>query len=265
MNCFNCSKYLQEAIDSVYAQTYADWEIIFWDNASTDNSAEIAKSYDKKLRYFRGEKNIPLGNARNLAIEMVRGEYVAFLDCDDIWMPQKLEKQVKLFETQSDVMLVYSDSYLIDSEGNTIRTAFETEEPYKGQVFDELLCRYNFIPLLTAMIRKEVFDKVGLFNPAYKMAEEYDLFLRIAHLFSIDYVESPMAKYRIHDGNFSRNLDIGIKEELEILNKWIRESSALTKEDVKKVKIKKVKRYAALYLYYFVKYTHLPKRFAKFY
>ena len=265
MNCFNCSKYLREAIDSVYAQTYSDWEIIFWDNASTDNSAEIANSYDNKLRYFRGEINIPLGNARNLAIEKARGEYVAFLDCDDIWLPQKLDEQARLFETQQDVMLVYSDSYLIDSEGNTIRTAFETEQPLKGHVFNELLCRYNFIPLLTAMIRKEVFDEIGLFNPAYKMAEEYDLFLRIAHLYSIDYVGSPMAKYRIHEGNFSRNMDIGIKEEIEILNKWILESSVLTKEDIQKVKMKKLKRRAALYLYYFVKYTHLPKRFAKFY
>ena len=264
MNCFNCSKYLREAIDSVYAQTYADWEIIFWDNASTDNSAEIAISYDNKLHYFRGEKNVPLGCARNLAIESARGEYVAFLDCDDLWLPEKLEKQMKLFETQPDVMLVYSDSYFIDSVGNTIKTAFETENPARGHVFNELLCGYNFIPLLTAIIRKDVLDEVGLFNPDYKMAEEYDLFLRIAHLYSIDYVGSPMAKYRIHEGNFSRNLDIGIKEELEILNKWIIDPS-LAKEDVQKVKIKKLKRRAALYLYYFVKYTHLPKRFAKFY
>lgn len=265
MNCFNCSKYLMEAIDSVYAQTYADWEIIFWDNASTDNSAEIANSYDNKLRYFRGEKNIPLGNARNLAIEMARGEYVAFLDCDDIWLPQKLEKQINLFETQLDVMLVYSDGYFIDSVGDIIKTAFETEKPARGYVFNELLCGYNFIPLLTVIIRKEVFDEVGLFNPEYKIAEEYDLFLRIAYSYPIDYVEFPLAKYRIHEGNFSRNLDIGIKEELEILNKWICENSALTKDDVQKVKIKKLKRIAALYLHYFVKYTHLPKRFAKFY
>ena len=74
-------------------------------------------------------------------------------------------------------MLVYSDSYVIDSVGNTIKTVFETEKPASGHVFNELLCGYNFIPLLTAIIRKDVLDEVGLFNPEYKMAEEYDLFL----------------------------------------------------------------------------------------
>jgi len=265
MNCFNCSKYLREAIDSVYAQTYTDWEIVFWDNASTDNSAEIAKSYDNKLRYFRGEKNVPLGNARNLAIESAKGECVAFLDCDDVWLPEKLEKQMKLFDTKPDVMLVYSDSYFIDSAGNKIKTAFETEKPARGYVFNELLCRYNFIPLLTAIIRKEVFIEVGLFNPQYKMAEEYDLFLRIAYPYPIDYVGLPLAKYRIHDDNFSRNLDVGIKEVFEIMNEWLHKDPEIKKEYGYRIKIKKMKRYAALYIFYMVKYMHLPKWLAKFY
>ena len=265
MNCFNCSKYLREAIDSVYSQTYTDWEIIFWDNASTDNSAEIAKSYDNKLRYFRGEKNVPLGYARNLAIECAKGEYVAFLDCDDLWLPEKLEKQMKLFETQPEVMLVYSDSYFIDSVGNTKKTAFETKKYARGRVFNELLCEYNFIPLLTVIVRKEVFDEVGLFNPEYKMAEEYDLFLRIADLHPIDYVELPLTKYRVHDDNFSYNLDVGIKEVFEIMNEWLHKNPEIKKECGHRIKIKKIKRYAALYIFYMVKYMHLPKWLAKFY
>ena len=96
MNCYNGEKYLREAIDSVYSQTYKDWEIIFWDNASTDRSAEIAKSYNSKLKYFRGEKTIPLGAARNKALEKCSGDYVAFLDCDDLWMEDRLKKQMEL-------------------------------------------------------------------------------------------------------------------------------------------------------------------------
>ena len=107
MNCFNGEKYLREAIDSVYAQTYKNWEIIFWDNASTDNSAEIAKSYDEKLRYFRGEKTVPLYAARNLALKQAKGKYIAFLDCDDYWLPQKLERQVEIFESDKKIGLVY--------------------------------------------------------------------------------------------------------------------------------------------------------------
>ena len=117
MNCLNCSKYLREAIDSVYAQTYKNWEIIFWDNASTDNSAEIAKSYDEKLRYFRGEKTVPLYAARNLALKQAKGKYIAFLDCDDYWLPQKLERQVEIFESDKNIGLVYSNVEILERSG----------------------------------------------------------------------------------------------------------------------------------------------------
>ena len=97
MNCFNSERYLREAIDSVFAQTYSDWEIVFWDNASTDNSARIAKSYGPRLKYYRGDENVSLGEARNYALGKARGEYIAFLDCDDLWAPDKLQKQIPLF------------------------------------------------------------------------------------------------------------------------------------------------------------------------
>jgi len=114
MNCYNCSKYLREAIDSVYAQTFTNWEIIFWDNASTDNSSNVAKSYDAKLRYFCNDKTTPLGNARNLAVQQACGEYIAFLDCDDIWLPEKLKLQINLLDNKPEVMLVFSDNYIVD-------------------------------------------------------------------------------------------------------------------------------------------------------
>ena len=83
MNCFNGEEFLVEAIDSVFNQTYTDWEIIFFDNASTDGSREIAKSYGSKLKYFRINKTVPLGEARNKAITNASGKYLAFLDCDE--------------------------------------------------------------------------------------------------------------------------------------------------------------------------------------
>ena len=80
MNCYNGEKYLREAIDSIYAQSYENWEIIFWDNCSTDSSAEIAKSYDEKIKYFTVSSKLELGEARKLATEHARGKYLAFLD-----------------------------------------------------------------------------------------------------------------------------------------------------------------------------------------
>ena len=90
MNCHNGERFLREAIDSVYAQTYSNWEIIFWDNVSTDDSSSIAQSYDNRLRYYLSEGFTSLGMARELAVQKSNGEYVAFLDCDDLWLPEKL-------------------------------------------------------------------------------------------------------------------------------------------------------------------------------
>ena len=98
MNCYNSAEHLREAMDSVFRQTWGDWEIVFWDNCSTDDSAAVARSYGPRVRYFLAEKNVPLGAARNLAIAKAEGELLAFLDCDDEWLPTKLEKQVAAAE-----------------------------------------------------------------------------------------------------------------------------------------------------------------------
>ena len=103
MNCYNGEQFLQEAINSVYGQSYANWEIIFWDNASTDNSSSIAKSYDERIRYHLASKTTSLGEARNFALNKASGIYVAFLDCDDIYLTDKLEQQVKFLGLESRV------------------------------------------------------------------------------------------------------------------------------------------------------------------
>jgi glycosyltransferase involved in cell wall biosynthesis len=96
INCFNGSQYLQEAINSIYAQTFKDWCIFFFDNCSSDSSGEIAKSFNHQLKYYRHDHTIPLGHARKLAVEMTanQSEWIAFLDTDDIWLPNKLERQM---------------------------------------------------------------------------------------------------------------------------------------------------------------------------
>jgi glycosyltransferase involved in cell wall biosynthesis len=220
MNCYNSSTYLREAIDSVYAQTYGDWEIIFWDNASTDNSAGIAKSYDEKLRYFLAEKTVPLGHARNLAIEKARGEYIAFLDCDDMWMPEKLEKQIGFLESHNDVAMVYSDILSIDGNGNLIENYLKNQKLHRGYIFDKLLI-YNFIAILTVVLRKKVLDEVGMFDGSYMIDEDYELFLRISESHKIDFIDSPLAKYRIHGNNLCRKMDILVKEQFQILDYWM--------------------------------------------
>ena len=100
MNCYNGEKYLREAIDSIYAQIYENWEIIFWDNNSIDNSAEIAKTHDNKLKYFKGNHTVPLGAARKKAFEKASGEWIGFLDTDDYWYFQKLRSRTSRSHTK---------------------------------------------------------------------------------------------------------------------------------------------------------------------
>ena len=198
MNCLNCEKYLREAIDSVFAQTYEDWEIIFWeDNASKDNSEKIARSYGSKLRYFRSDVSLPLYGSRNLAVQKARGKYIAILDCDDLWLPTKLEEQIPLFERDDGIGLVYSDSFLFNEKGKGKRL-FEFKKPYRGNVFSELLLD-NFINTQTVLIKREAFDSLYLsFDDRLIMAGDYDAYLRISYKWKVDYVDKPLARYRVH-------------------------------------------------------------------
>jgi glycosyltransferase involved in cell wall biosynthesis len=197
INCYNGALYLREAIESVYAQTHPNWEVVFWDNASTDNSGEIAQSYDSRIRYFRGEENIPLGAARNRAMAQVRGDFVGFLDCDDIWLPDKIERQVKAMSDGISA-LCYGGIIEIDSRGREIGRAVPCGK--SGYLFERLLSHFD-IHLPTAFIRKSSLDESGLvFDGKVTASEEYCLFMQLAVGRPFAVINDVLAKYRIHDG-----------------------------------------------------------------
>lgn len=250
MNCFNYSKYLREAIDSVYAQTYKDWEIIFWDNASTDNSAEIARSYDGRLRYFRSKETVPLGKARNWAIEKAKGKYIAFLDCDDIWLPQKLEKQIPLFELNSDCGLVYTDAYRIDKNGNIIGQFSDAINFLRGRIFYKLLYDNVISAFSSVVLSKKALDKVGMFDLKYEIFEDYDIFLKIAESFEIDYKSEPLVKFRHHDVNTSKKIDVGVREGFEILEFWLKRRPEIEETHKELIKLRKFLLHSKLALFY---------------
>jgi glycosyltransferase involved in cell wall biosynthesis len=199
MNCLNAEKYLGQALDSVYAQTFDNWEIIFWDNLSTDKSAEIAKSYSKKVRYFKSTETHSLGKARNLAITKAQGDFIAFLDCDDFWLPSKLEKQMNLFEKDSQVALVFSDVIFFDGKQD-IYQLMRKYKPPQGMVFRELLTRF-YIGFLTVIVRKSVMKGSEWFDERFNNIEDADLFFRIAYSNKLSYVDEPLAKWRIHNSS----------------------------------------------------------------
>jgi glycosyltransferase involved in cell wall biosynthesis len=195
INCFNGERYLKEAIESVRAQSYRNWEIVFWDNASTDGSAAIARAVGPQLRYFRSVETVPLGAARNKALAEAKGVYVTFLDCDDILLPHALETEVKALE-EHRCALVYGGSIVIDSGGNEIRRRIPKAR--YGNLLSEQLRQYE-IGLPAVMIRRQVLAEGGLgFDPALQTAEDYCLFMQVAAAYDICTLPELLAKYRIH-------------------------------------------------------------------
>lgn len=257
---YNAEKFISGTIESVIAQTYPDWEIIAVNDGSTDKTPEILSKYkkglSKKLQVITQE-NSGVSIARNKGISVARGKYVAFLDHDDLWMPEKLETQVKLLNSNKELGLVYTDSYVIDERGDVqkdtlIKSIISKNilriKVFRGNIFNELFC-IDFIPLLAAMVRKEVFDKVGMFDTKYKISEDYDLFLKIAEIYPIDFVEQPLAKYRVHSGGGSKNIEIRVAEDLQIMEYWLGRKPELRRELKHKLKLKKASLHGSLVKY----------------
>lgn len=231
INCFNSAAYLREAIDSVYRQTFSDWEIVFFDNNSTDSSASIALSYDDRVQYFKNDKTVLLGEARNLAIEKARGEFIAFLDCDDVWLPEKLSLQLKQFRKPSTrpVGFCYTDAMRVDSQGNHLLSYSHEKDLFGGNIYRELIYS-SFIACSACIIRKDVFDKVGLFNPELHYVEEWDLWLRIAKYYDLAFVDSKLTEIRVHDSNVSRDIEGQYSEKVKLAEMIIDRDPAMKSE-----------------------------------
>lgn len=223
MNCLNGEEYLADALDSIYAQTFGHWEIVFWDNNSSDRSAEIARGYDSRIKYFKSDETYLLGKARNLALAQAKGPYIALLDVDDLWLPSKLEYQIALMESDENIGLVYSDFIFFDDSGEKYNH-HSMISPRRGMIFGDLL-KNNFIGTLTMVYRKSYLNKLGLmFNEGFTMVMDFELSLKLARSYAVDYIDAPLAKWRRHEKNESRVKQILSQEEnTEMLSALIRE------------------------------------------
>ncbi len=233
MNCFNGEKYLREAIDSVIAQTYENWELIFWDNQSTDASAEIIKSYDdSRIRYFYAPDHTLLYEARNLAIKEAQGSLLAFLDVDDWWEPKKLGKQVPVFENE-DVGLVCGNYEVFYEKSGWGRPSWKGSKP-SGWILNELLVNYH-IGLLTIMLRRSAYAELGGFDRRYHVIGDFDLSLRLAEKWQVVTLESQIAHFRFHGENESVQKRKMLLEEMKI---WIHEAKVrLARYELSSLKI----------------------------
>jgi glycosyltransferase involved in cell wall biosynthesis len=190
MNGYNSEKYLKEAIDSIYSQTFENWEIVFIDNCSTDSTKKIVDSYDNKIKYYKTDKNIELGEARNFGLQYCDGEFLAFLDTDDIYLSNKLELQVSQLLENPDYQMNYTGGFFIDENSNNIKQF--TPKAISGNVFPVQLKKYE-INMQTVLIRnnqKIIFDNELEFSP------DYDLFMKICSKHNVGVIKNPLVKYR---------------------------------------------------------------------
>jgi glycosyltransferase involved in cell wall biosynthesis len=213
---YNYGRFLPQALDSVLAQTYHDWEAVVVDDGSTDNTRDLVMSYlsDPRVRYFRTD-HLGQPAAKNYGVEQARGSFVAFLDADDYWSPDKLTKQLPLFSSEK-VAVVYSLRRTIDELGKELVVSYVS--PHRGDVLRQMF-KDNFVCFSSAVVRRDVLKAVGLFDLNIPLAIDYDLWLRVATSWHFDYVAEPLVWYRTGHANLSRRANERIHIVLGIMDR----------------------------------------------
>ena len=202
INCKNSEKYLKEAVDSVLDQSYENFEIIIVDNNSKDNTSKIIQSIvDPRIKYFKLNKDLSLGEARNFGISNSNGKYIAFLDSDDFWHKEKLKKSLDQF-INNKIALTYSNvSYFNENSSFNLYTGLSS---FSKNIFEDLLENYNLCISSCVFNRIHINKMDYLFDPKLEVCEDLDFFLRLSNLGSANYVDEVLVYYRIHSNNLTK-------------------------------------------------------------
>lgn len=193
---YNRANQMVRSISSVLGQTYGDFELIIVDDASSDNTAEIMASFDdERVKCIRREQNGGAAAARNTGIRAATGEFVAFNDSDDEWLPDKLERQMEVFEiVPSKVGVVYCDSWLVHNGKEGLLRA-PNIMPEDGMVFRRALAGHVYgIGVQTAIFRKECFEIAGLFDENLRVEEDSEFFIRVCKHYCLYHISVPLVK-----------------------------------------------------------------------
>jgi glycosyltransferase involved in cell wall biosynthesis len=209
---YNQSRFVLETLESVAAQTYKATQLIILDDCSSDNSVATIEHWLQEngihCTFIRHDMNQGICKSLNDALAVATGKYISMVASDDVWLPDKIARQVKIMEAQSDqVGVLYSEAIQMDVNGNSlpdmlIEAHWKLPEMPQGQVLDTLFVG-NFIPGVTALIRRSCYDRVGLYDENLPW-EDWDMWMRIARHYSFIYSPTPSAKYRHHEQSYSR-------------------------------------------------------------
>lgn len=211
INCYNGEKYLRKSIESILDQSYKNLELIFWDNHSTDQSKNIIKSYDdSRIKYFFSQNHTTLYQARNLALKECKGDFVNFLDADDYYLKDKIAKQLLYFKDEK-VGVIYSNYYRYYEDIK--KKKLLTNKMLPSGNLTQYILEESQISFMTVMVRKKSLDSLEFnFDPKYSIIGDYDLLYRLSFNWDFYYINEPLAVYRIHDENFSKNSILFIDE-----------------------------------------------------
>lgn len=201
---YNRRHLIEEALDSVFAQTFTDYEVVLVDDGSTDGTeALVKKKYGTRLRYVRQE-NQGISGARNTGIANASGKYVAFLDSDDKWLPEKLARQVAFMEAHPETGLLSTKLARYELGGDKEKVEICPVDFPRN--FQDLLTGKNNVPTTTTLVRRECFEKAGLFDRELPVAEDWDLWLRIAEHYGLACLDEILAEHRDHSQKTTQNL-----------------------------------------------------------
>lgn len=215
---YNRADFLPRAIKSILSQTFRDFEVIVVDDCSTDNTQEVARSFnDERIRYIKHDRNKGAGAARNTGIKDAKAPYVAFLDSDDEWLPEKLEEQINRIRTLPDeIGVVYCDrTVIVEKTGRIIKTSIPKA---KGNAHAVIL-RYCALASCSTLIRKNCFEKVGFFDETLPCLEDWEMWMRVSKHYEFDLIPKVLAKSYIHGDQLTTELKGKIQARETILRK----------------------------------------------
>ena len=202
---YNHEDYIAATLASIEQQTFQDFEIILVDDGSADNTVVNAKKVHSRAHIVM-QHNQGVVAARNRGIAMAQGEYLCFIDSDDIVLPRRFEKQVSLFESDGELGLVFADALIINAAGETIGKFSDVYPPIRGDIAEALILHYCFIPMITVMVRTEALKKTGYFEKPGAISE-YIKWIEIAHRSKIAYAPEPLGCWRRHERNVTKMID----------------------------------------------------------
>jgi glycosyltransferase involved in cell wall biosynthesis len=220
---YNCARTLPATVASVLMQTVDDFEVVIVDDGSRDDTLAVARRIaDPRVRALT-RPNGGAAAARNTGIQASRGRYVALLDSDDLWLPQKLERQLLVLEGDRGVFAVQSGAVFVNDELKVLHVA--PCEPSADPLVDALLFRNMPNTMSTLVIARNKFDEMGLFDTSLEILEEWDMIIKVARHCNLASLEEPLSLYRVHPGNRSRNLAIHIEPGHRVLGRLFADPS----------------------------------------